>query len=214
MFIFRGFWDQTEAGSGSSGGNERARFRNVLRLMQEAALAPKPKNRSKEVGKAVVSNFADGKWHDIETIAKQVGESIEDIKPALQNIVEHKTFQCTAEKRPFAKTFQYRIFPQERQESTVEMIEKIQPLLDVLKLEGRKNMATMSPPTVAFHAAKIQELLNDLQKARRAKSDCSNDCSLGGLVQAARGASRSKKGLTTKDTSDDIEPSPQQKPEL
>jgi hypothetical protein len=100
--FFRGFWLQTDGGSGSSGGNERTRFVAVIRLMQEAALAPKPKNRGKEVGKAIASQFADGKWRDVETIAKQTGEHLDDVKPALQNIIEHKTFQCTAQKRPFA----------------------------------------------------------------------------------------------------------------
>jgi hypothetical protein len=129
--------------------------------MQEAALAPKPPNRSKELGRSIAARFADGKWHDVEKIAKQLEAPLEEVTAAVQNIVAHSTFQCTAQKRPFAKTYQYRIFPQERQVSTVEMVAKLQPLLDVLKEQGRANMATMSPQTVAYHTAMIQSLLNE-----------------------------------------------------
>ena len=86
---------------------------------------------------------------------------MEDVKAVLQNIVAHNTFQCKAEKKPFARTFHYRIFPQERQVSTVELNEKLAEPLACLKEQGEAGMANMSPPTVRFWTAQIQALLNE-----------------------------------------------------
>jgi len=54
---FRGYWEQTE-------GDERARFRAVLELIQ----APNRPN----IGREIVKQFADGKWHAREVIAKAI----------------------------------------------------------------------------------------------------------------------------------------------
>lgn len=155
-FRFRGFWNQTDAAET----NGRIRFLAVLELMQKDAPTPKVR-RAKDIGKCLAAKFADGKWRDIDVIAKQADVPVSDVKGILQNIIDHRSFSSTCEKKAVAKTFHYRIFPQERQISTVELTEKMQPLLDILKMEGRKNMATMSPPTVAYHTSLIQALLND-----------------------------------------------------
>jgi hypothetical protein len=45
--------------------------------------------------------------------------------------------------------------------SSSELIEKLTPILKGLKAEGTKNMATMSPGTVAYLAAQLGRLLEE-----------------------------------------------------
>jgi hypothetical protein len=104
--------------------------------MQEESLAPRM-HRTPDLGKSIVSAFADGKWHDIAVITKKYSAPQEDVRAVLENIRSHNTFNCKAEKKEFAKTFHYRIFPQERQVSTVELVEKLSEPLAMLKETGR-----------------------------------------------------------------------------
>jgi hypothetical protein len=157
---FRGLWDQTEGRQGAAV-NERVRFIEVIRLMQGREMRVPRTRRNNDLGKQIIETYADGKWHDMVIVARRINAPVEDVRGVMENILVHKTFKCTAEKKEVAKTFHYRIFPQERQISTVELVEKLQPLLNVLEEQGRCNTATMSPPTVAFHTAKIQTLLNE-----------------------------------------------------
>jgi hypothetical protein len=160
---FRGFWQQTEEhASGSSGGNEHIRFRRVMRLMEEEAAAPKVKtHQGRDIGKAIAAHFSDGKWHDIQVIAKKLQTPIEDIRPVLETIRQHRTFNCSAEKKEVARTWHWRIFPLERQISTVEIAEKLAEPLKELAEQGRANTATMSPATVAFYTAMIRQQVSD-----------------------------------------------------
>lgn len=48
-----------------------------------------------------------------------------------------------------------------------EMITKLSPLVEGLEQEGAKNMATMSPLTVAMYACKIRRLLDQWQPSER-----------------------------------------------
>jgi hypothetical protein len=160
---FRGFWDQTkEQASGSSGGNERIRFKQALELMEQDAAVPKIKNQQgRELGKNIAAHFADGKWHDIQVIAKKLQTSVDDVRPVLENIRQHRSFNCSADKKEVAKTWHWRIFPLERSISTVEIAEKLAEPLKVLAEQGRANMATMSPQTVAYWTAIINSILKE-----------------------------------------------------
>jgi hypothetical protein len=152
---FREFWAQTD----SSEKNWHIRYKETLNLLQDVPTTPKPK-RSTELGKTIAATIADGKWRAIEAIAKQAGWPVDDVRPILDHMVSQGSYGCTGAKKPFAKTFQYRIFPQDRQVSTVELTEELAEPLARLTEQGRANMATMSPPTVAFWTAKIAELVN------------------------------------------------------
>jgi transcriptional regulator with XRE-family HTH domain len=160
---FRSFWEQTD----SSETNGRIRYQAVLRLMQEDALAPRSRHRGPTLAKAVRDQFADGKWRALETIAElvsvdgQTGAPADEVQETLRNMVKGDTKFVTCEKKPVKNTHHYRLFPQERQVSTVELTEKLAEPLARLKEQGKANMATMSPPTVAYWTATIQTLLNE-----------------------------------------------------
>lgn len=159
---FRHFWNQTEGGAGSSGGNERIRFREVLRLIEEDAAIPKVKDKSgKELGKRIATRFADGKWHDIEVIAKLMGVPFEDAEAVLENIRHKKSFQRRAEKKEVKNTRHWRLFPLEKQVSTLELAERLADPLKNLAEQGNANMATMSPQTVAYWTAMIRQMLKE-----------------------------------------------------
>jgi hypothetical protein len=55
----------------------------------------------------------------------------------------------------------YRIFKQDKTVSVDELTEKLAPIIDGLIAEGKKNMATMVPATVAMFAAKLKRLLDE-----------------------------------------------------
>jgi len=154
---FRFFWEQTDR----SETNGRIRFREVLRLMQQEAESPKKPRRDKSTGRAIAAQFADGKWREAEVIAKLSGVPLDEVRGILQNMISCRTFDVTCERKPVARTHHYRIFPQDRQISTVELAEKLAEPLARLKEQGAANMATMSPPTVAYWTAMIQKQLNE-----------------------------------------------------
>jgi hypothetical protein len=62
---FRDFWSRTE------GTNERQRFSDVLKLMQQEVSFRRPP-LLQGISKAIVAEFADGKWHKFETIVAAV----------------------------------------------------------------------------------------------------------------------------------------------
>jgi hypothetical protein len=58
---FREYWSRTE------GTNERQRFAAVLKLMQSETVLRAPA-MLRGIGKAIAEEFADDKWHKLETI--------------------------------------------------------------------------------------------------------------------------------------------------
>jgi hypothetical protein len=55
---------------------------------------------------------------------------------------------------------EYRLFKADKAVSTTELTEKLAPLIAELKIEGKKNMATMAPAIVALLAFRLQQLLD------------------------------------------------------
>ena len=150
---FRKFWEGTEGG-------EYARFQAVLSAMEGATMhrPARPK-----IGNAIVEHFADGQWHALPTIAKTVGEGDEDhVADTLKTMKDHKTYGVSkVESHPYKATKQFRIFRADKTVSTEEIQTKLDPIITGLEAEGKKNMATMSPGTVARLAALLRRQVQD-----------------------------------------------------
>ena len=118
--------------------------------------------RSRVVGRRIADQFADGKWHALEAIARHhPSHSIEEIHATLDNMVRHKTFNVRCERQTVGHGLQYRIFKKEKLISVDEVATKLAPFIQGLTEEGKKNMATMSPGTVARLAALLQRQIDE-----------------------------------------------------
>ena len=76
-------------------------------------------------------------------------------------MVKNPTYGCKAEKKKVGQHVEYRIFRLDQTVSSSELIEKLTPILKGLEAEGAKNMATMSPGTVAYLAGQLRRLLEE-----------------------------------------------------
>jgi hypothetical protein len=103
--------------------------------------------------------FADGKWHQLSKIARKIDREEDRVRRTLDGMLKKQTYGCKAEKKKVGQHFEYRIFKLDKTISSRELIEKLTPILKGLKAEGAKNMATMSPGTVAYLAGQLARLL-------------------------------------------------------
>ena len=82
--------------------------------------------------------------------------------PHLVHMVQtsHKHRASVETKRVGGETH-YRIFQKDKTVSVEELTTKLRPIVEGLKAEGKKNMATMIPAEVAMLAARLERLLNE-----------------------------------------------------
>jgi hypothetical protein len=163
---FRLFWSQTD-----KDGNERVRFREAARLIEEHDSAEKVRrgisgsHRNFKLGPSIMEHFADGKWHPEESIiAKIAPDEPLRVRRSLQLMLEAKTYKSKCERKMVGGKPRWRIFAMEKTVSVKELIEKLGPIIEGLKLEGKKNMATISISDVARFAALLQRQLDEWSK--------------------------------------------------
>lgn len=150
---FREYWERT-----TSSPNERIRFRAVLDLM-EADEPVRQRHIPKGHPKRIVEKFGDTKWHSLPVIAKFLESDEEEVERSLAGMVKDGRGNATTETKRVGTVKHYRFFRNERMISSVELTDKLAPILDGLEAEGKKNLATMSPHAVAILAHKLRQLL-------------------------------------------------------
>jgi hypothetical protein len=154
---FRSLWDRTEKG------DERVRFREVARMLEEDMILSLTHAKKPKIGHAIMDQFADGGWHKIETIFKHVEAPEIDVRNVLKNMERKGTYGSHCESRKSGRSFQYRIVKGGSKKIDVAALEKeMRPLLQALETEGKKNMATMSPSTVLHLAHSIKKLMEKM----------------------------------------------------
>jgi predicted ArsR family transcriptional regulator len=122
--------------------------------------APIPQRRP-NLGMALKERFGDGKWHRLSHIADKIDHGEDRVRRMLDSMLKSWTYGCKAERKKVGQHFEYRIFRLEKMISSGELIEKLTPILKGLEAEGAKNMATMSPGTVAYLAGQLRRLLEE-----------------------------------------------------
>jgi len=153
---FRGYWEQTEKDL-----DERFRFREVGRLIKDELTAIK--DRGEPLTKPIIEGFADGEWHAIATIARNL--EVEPIR--VENVIGRMRSSNKQPNPEFRKTGaarQVRMFRPEKMISSHELATKLWPIIKSLVQEGNKHMATMSPDAVARNARQLQQLLDEWTK--------------------------------------------------
>ena len=101
------------------------------------------------------------RWHSLEDIAAVAGVSREDAQRIMHNIKTNRKHHARVEVKRVGSETHYRIFKQYRTVSVEELTTKLRPIVEGLKAEGKKNMATMVPAEVAMLAARLERLLNE-----------------------------------------------------
>jgi hypothetical protein len=113
------------------------------------------------IGKVLKEQFADGKWHRLSNIARKIDCDEHRVRRALNRMCKNRSHGCKVEKKKVGQDFEYRIFRLNKVVSSSELTEKLAPIIEGLRAEGKKNMVTMSPQTVAVLAHRLQKLLDE-----------------------------------------------------
>jgi hypothetical protein len=116
---------------------------------------------SPKIGRDMVSKLRPGKWYSAKAVADKTGATERDVHSVLQTMCWRPQHGARAERKKMAKEIHYRIFKQDKTVSVEELTTKLRPIVEGLKVEGKKNMATMVPAEVAMLAARLERLLNE-----------------------------------------------------
>src|SRR4029077_11977641 len=96
-----------------------------------------------------------------KTVAEKAGTNERDVHSVLQTMCWRPQHGAKAERKKIGKEIHYRIFKQDKSLSVEELTTELRPIVEGLKIEGKKNMATMVPAEVAMLAARLERLLNE-----------------------------------------------------
>ena len=151
---FLGMWEQ----SVRKGRNERIRFQQVLQIVRSVSITAA---RRPSIGKSIKDHFSNGKWYPLESIVEGVGADEQHVLDTINGMSKNGYFGCRVERKRVGADTEFRIFKKDKTVSLDELTEKLAPLIKELKAEGKKNMATMSPATVAHLAGKLSNLLDE-----------------------------------------------------
>jgi hypothetical protein len=119
--------------------------------------------RRKSIGAQIRKHFANGKWVSVATVAKKLDANEDHVRATLERCSWKNTnyHGLRSEKKPVGRGWEYRIWIVEKPVGREELIEKLRPIAEALKIEGKKNMTTMSPQVVAVLAHRLQILLDE-----------------------------------------------------
>jgi hypothetical protein len=118
--------------------------------------------RSPKVGQQIKERFADGAWHKTEEMARTLDINYHDVLDTLTNIIRHKTFGLSAERKTIGSgDTLFRLHKQDKMVSVKELTEKIRPIIKDLERQGSAHMANWSPATIAFCASRLRKYLKD-----------------------------------------------------
>jgi hypothetical protein len=116
---------------------------------------------SSKVGRNMVAKLRPGKWYSAKTVAEGAGITERDVHSVLHTMCWRPAHGAKAERKKVGNEIHYRIFKGQKAVSAEELTTKLRPIVEGLKAEGKKNMATMVPAEVAMLAARLERLLNE-----------------------------------------------------
>jgi hypothetical protein len=125
------------------------------------------RRRRPKIGKAVLEKFCDGKWHSLDAIVEEMAPieaSFDHVKAMVEQMRWRATYNTRCERKYIGGKPYYRMFSQEKLVSIGELTDKLGPLIAGLKVEGKKNMATISISKVAIIAVQLERQLKEWSK--------------------------------------------------
>ena len=147
---FRKLWERTE-------GDERIRFREVIKLMSTATPRVRPRPG---IADDIKKRYADGKWHALPVMAQKLNADIDMVDETLEP-ARAKRYGCRVEKKKVGTETHFRLFKLDKTVSSSELTEKLAPIVKGLEEQGRKNQVTMSVTQVAVLAAQLRRLVDE-----------------------------------------------------
>ena len=146
----------SRAGQMTEAEKERARSREHHSTEEAAKRARRPSIR-----KLIKDQFANGKWHSIDKIVERLRADKNHVLETIKGMSKTGDFCCRVERKRVGQHIEFRIFTKDKTVSVEELTTKLRPIVEGLKAEGKKNMATMVPAEVAMLAARLERLLNE-----------------------------------------------------
>jgi hypothetical protein len=144
------------------GANDLMTKSPVHALAQSAERIALSKNRmSPKVGREIVGKLRPGKWYSAKIVAEDAGIAERDVHSVLHTMCWRPQHGAKAERKKIGDQIHYRVFKQDKTVSVEELTTKLRPIVEGLKAEGKKNMATMVPAEVAMLAARLERVLNE-----------------------------------------------------
>lgn len=155
--VFRKAWVGTDTNR-----VESARFQAIAEQMQAPADTAETTSRTtRELAKALIAQCADSKWHTITAMAEAVESDIPTVRPILDRIVAHGSFQTFAEKRPSAKgLFSYRLVKGGTKKINVQAFqEEVEPLLEEMWTHITGHDVHFSKGTIKVQIDQLRKLI-------------------------------------------------------
>jgi hypothetical protein len=157
---FRNLWkDRSDKGS-----PENVRFKQVLAAVEAASI--RSQQRPKLAGD-LKRLFADGNWHRLDDMARTLETDEQHVRGVINAQLNTKRMRADKKRVGTDATHPtgsdaYRLFLTNRTVNYDELTTKLAPIIEGLEAEGKKNMATMSPATVAIFTNRLKKLIDDL----------------------------------------------------
>ncbi len=138
---------------------KKSRLRTVAQRTERKE--PKRKKLPGNTSVSVIHKCKDGKWRSASEVATRTGIPEADVATVIHSIQSSHKHRAKVETKRVGGKIHYRIFEHDKTVSVDELTEKLTPIIGGLVAEGKKNMATMVPATVAMLAAKLKRLLDE-----------------------------------------------------
>jgi len=139
--------------------NMRRQQATMVRMMEQDVL--RKKKLPGDTSLTVIKTCKGNKWRSALEVADLSGVSEENIARVIHLIQTSHKHRAMVETKRIGKEIHYRIFEKDKTVSVEELTTKLRPIVEGLKAEGKKNMATMVPAEVAMLAARLERLLNE-----------------------------------------------------
>lgn len=131
------------------------------RMMEQEGPSLRKKKLPGDTSVTVIQKCSGANWRSAKEVSDRAQIAECDVARVIHVIRTSHKHRAKVETKRVAGKIHYRIFKQDKTVSVDELTEKLTPIIDGLIAEGKKNMATMVPATVAMFAAKLKRLLND-----------------------------------------------------
>ena len=156
---FRSYWERTD----NAETNERVRFIAVQKLMADELTLSKDHAPKRDVAEAILAAFGDGEWHRLSTIIARVQADEADVLAVLTQMLVRGTYHTFCERRKSGTSWSYRIVRGRGRKVDVEvLVQELSPIVQALKVEGRKHPARYAPATIARLAHQLEAILERL----------------------------------------------------
>jgi hypothetical protein len=130
-------------------------------MMKQDRTQAAPKKLPRNTSVTVIRRCEGGKWRSAKEIAGRAKIAEADVARVIHTLQTQHKHRAKVETKKIGKATHYRIFEKDKSVSVHELTTKLRPIVEGLKAEGKKNMATMVPAEVAMLAARLERLLNE-----------------------------------------------------